>query len=678
MDINDHILLWNYAYCRVLDVRRVTIEAGQSLRSYRVPASLLLMSIRGSATVRLGDEIHRAQRFTVVHAGKGAVLDIIAGSEGLDYYSVYYKASVDPGLPAALVSAAERARPFDQSYSMTPDNAILLYRIAGDMFKEWKWQPLARLRVRTLLYQFVQELLHQMSANGLRPVKRDLAARVADIIHARYAEALTLESLSESLNYSVPHLSSYFKIRTGLSPIDYLIKVRIDKAAALLRETDATLKEIAVGVGYQDASYMSRLFKKHIGVSPMAYREACAEKNGRADSPIMTMRSSIVAADSFLYTDSIDNDYHNQCAGEEDSIMFNHARPAALASALLLSLLLLLSACGTNNAADKKETSQSSTNESSAESTGSEQPKTKTVTTVNGDVEIPVHPERIVAGEYLGSLIALGITPVGTSDHHIKNPYFQEYLKDVANIGDGNGNVEKILSLKPDLIIMDDMYPELNEQMAKIAPTVVTPYASLRTVHEEVAYFGDLLGEADKAKAWLADYDSRVASAKAAVLKVIPADSTFSVIEIAADKSLMAVGTDYGKGGQPIYNGFGFKPPAAIAAEMADPGWASVSAEVRGRLYYSYLRLGTVGRYSSGSDLGNPPGSHERPRLPMDERSLRLLGSDRDSESDRRVGRLADKPRAITPSRMFRPKPRRPCAARVWGFLRENATASVR
>lgn len=105
-------------------------------------------------------------------------------------------------------------------------------------------------------------------------------------------------------------------------------------------------------------------------------------------------------------------------------------------------------------------------------------------------------------------------------------------MKDVDNIGDGNGNVEKILSLEPDLIIMDDFYPELNEQMSKIAPTVVIPYASLKTVHEEVAYFGELLGQEEKAKAWLADYDTRTASAKEDVLKVIPADSTFSVIEM--------------------------------------------------------------------------------------------------------------------------------------------------
>ncbi|MGO4370748.1 ABC transporter substrate-binding protein [Paenibacillus sp. MCAF20] len=265
--------------------------------------------------------------------------------------------------------------------------------------------------------------------------------------------------------------------------------------------------------------------------------------------------------------------------------MFKHSR-AALASALL-SLILLLSACGTNG---NSETATSQPPSPSDTPAASVQPQTKVVKTVNGDVEVPTQPKRIVAGEYLGSLITLGITPIGTSDHHIKNPYFNQYLKDVENIGEGNGNVEKILSLEPDLIIMDDFYPELNEQMAKIAPTVVIPYASLKTVHEEVAYFGELLGQEDKAKDWLAEYDSRIATAKENVLKVVPAESTFSVIET-SDKDIMAVGTDFGKGGQPIYNGFGFKPPAEIAAEMADPGWASISAEVLPKYAGDYIIL---------------------------------------------------------------------------------------
>ncbi|WP_391573271.1 AraC family transcriptional regulator, partial [Cohnella sp.] len=473
MNINDLIASWNYASCKVIDIRRITIKAGDSIRSYRVPSSLFLMSIRGNATVHLGQDFYDMQHFTVIHAGKGNVLDIDAGMQDLDYYSIYYKGGVQPLAPSDIAS-----RSFDLSYSITPNNPMPLYRIVSEMEKEWgRSNTLTRLRVGTLFYQFVYELLHQLPKQGLNSKKRDLATQIATIVHENYAEAMTLETLSESLNYSVSHLSSYFRLRTGISPIDYLIKVRIDQAAKLLLETDATLKEIAAGVGYHDPSYFSRLFKKHRGVSPIRYREVNAKEQKQVDSPPLNVEFSIVSSELVRYADDIDNYYHHEGDGEEDLFMFKDSR-TTLVSALLLSFILLLSACGTNDALGTT-TSQPSPSDAPV---SSEQPQTKLVQTINGEIEIPTQPKRIVAGEYLGSLIALGVTPVGTSDHHIKNPYFNQYLKDVENIGDGNGNVEKILSLKPDLIIMDDFYPELNEQMSKIAPTVVIPYASLKTV----------------------------------------------------------------------------------------------------------------------------------------------------------------------------------------------------
>lgn len=49
MDINDLMVFWNHANCKVIDIRRTTISAGESIRSYSVPSNLFLMSVRGKA-----------------------------------------------------------------------------------------------------------------------------------------------------------------------------------------------------------------------------------------------------------------------------------------------------------------------------------------------------------------------------------------------------------------------------------------------------------------------------------------------------------------------------------------------------------------------------------------------------------------------------------------------------
>jgi len=77
--------------------------------------------------------------------------------------------------------------------------------------------------------------------------------------------------LSRNLGYHRAHLFNAFKARTGLSPKQYLTKIRIDKAKELLAGP-LTIDQIASSVGFNDALYFSRQFKKSTGMSPSEYR----------------------------------------------------------------------------------------------------------------------------------------------------------------------------------------------------------------------------------------------------------------------------------------------------------------------------------------------------------------------------------------------------------------------
>ena len=75
------------------------------------------------------------------------------------------------------------------------------------------------------------------------------------------------------------YISKIFKEETGESPINYLIKIRLEKARdILLKSSDSTIKNIANEVGYEDAYHFSKLFKKYYGISPLYYRKREIEK----------------------------------------------------------------------------------------------------------------------------------------------------------------------------------------------------------------------------------------------------------------------------------------------------------------------------------------------------------------------------------------------------------------
>jgi len=275
---------------------------------------------------------------------------------------------------------------------------------------------------------------------------------------------------------------------------------------------------------------------------------------------------------------------------------------AFIAAALCL---LLLAACGSNNTAAPAVPSPSASESatSSATASPSAEPEYKTINTVNGAVQIPVHPKRIVAEEYLGSLIALNVIPVGAPGLTLQNYYFKEALAGVADSGTyGSPSPEAIASLNPDLIIIGnkDQY----EALSKIAPTLTVPYGELKNAHEELIFFGKALGKEKEAEAWLEEYDRRIAEAKAKVDAVIPAGASFSIIESTA-KSIYVYGDNFGRGGQPVYQALGRRPPAAVAEQIMEKQWAEISPEMIDEYAGDYIILTANGR--TVEDFKNDP-----------------------------------------------------------------------
>ena len=101
----------------------------------------------------------------------------------------------------------------------------------------------------------------------------DIIKTARAYIEQNYAKDLILDDVSKELMISPYYFSKLFKKRTGSTFIEYLTNVRIDKAKELLRNTNKSIKEICLDVGYADANYFSRAFKKNVGVTPSEYKD---------------------------------------------------------------------------------------------------------------------------------------------------------------------------------------------------------------------------------------------------------------------------------------------------------------------------------------------------------------------------------------------------------------------
>ena len=105
------------------------------------------------------------------------------------------------------------------------------------------------------------------------PPYKDLnVQRIIQFMAANVTRPYTLDELAAEANLSPSHFARTFKKKTGYAPIDYFIRLKIQKACELLETTDQQVGEIGHGLGYPDLYYFSRLFKKVVGLSPRQYR----------------------------------------------------------------------------------------------------------------------------------------------------------------------------------------------------------------------------------------------------------------------------------------------------------------------------------------------------------------------------------------------------------------------
>lgn len=97
--------------------------------------------------------------------------------------------------------------------------------------------------------------------------------RVVDYIQENYASPISLEELSRVAIVSKSTLINAFKLAYDTTPIKFINRVRLDKAKALLLNTDSSISEISEMVGFQSLHYFSRYFKNHEDISPVEYRQ---------------------------------------------------------------------------------------------------------------------------------------------------------------------------------------------------------------------------------------------------------------------------------------------------------------------------------------------------------------------------------------------------------------------
>jgi AraC family transcriptional regulator len=158
--------------------------------------------------------------------------------------------------------------PLRQHSALVLQAACAADSVAGRLYAEILANALA---VHFLRRYTASRLSRREVTNGLTPVKLQ---RMIAYIRAHLTQELFLATLATVVHLSPDHCARLFKQATGQTPHHYVLRCRIERAKQLLTETTLSLSEIGLQVGWTDQSYFTALFRKHVGTTPRAYRNA--------------------------------------------------------------------------------------------------------------------------------------------------------------------------------------------------------------------------------------------------------------------------------------------------------------------------------------------------------------------------------------------------------------------
>ncbi len=133
------------------------------------------------------------------------------------------------------------------------------------------------------LKEFLTQLNHELVSQGVPEelcdhVQSEIVNEILRDIQQNYGSRLLLTPYAEKYHYSIEHLSRIFKEATGESFTSFVVGVKMRKAAQLMDSENLTLADIASRVGYTDYYQFSKIFKKHIGLSPKDYKNKAKQE----------------------------------------------------------------------------------------------------------------------------------------------------------------------------------------------------------------------------------------------------------------------------------------------------------------------------------------------------------------------------------------------------------------
>lgn len=219
----------------------------------------LVITLSGSANFSLNGEVYAIHKGVILHAGPNMAIDIKVTSKEPWHYTVLHYEMLNR--PFSMdIGHFEIATGHHHKMDYFVHQLIHFEKIPGDM---------NRLKCKSLFLQLVEFIV----ICAKMQTSNNVVDQAITYMIEHYNLPITIAEIAEELECDRRRFAYLFDKQIGMSPIQFLTEIRLKKSRELLRTTSIPIKEIAELIGYQDAFYFCRVFKKQYHMTPTNFRK---------------------------------------------------------------------------------------------------------------------------------------------------------------------------------------------------------------------------------------------------------------------------------------------------------------------------------------------------------------------------------------------------------------------
>lgn len=255
----------------------------------------IIIVLEGQGQHLVGDEAFALKRGDVFVVPLGMLHGYVR-CRGLGLINIIYRPKLLGWIERDLVRIPGYSALFTFEPKLRTKHAFKSHLKLSDQALEELTEPLRRVRkelrdgkpgfeavAKSIFASILVELARHYGSMA-SPMSKDLVrlSPLLDWLEDHFAQTILVETLAERAHMSRSTLERLFVKCVGTSPLNYVIELRIRKAELLLRDTDLAVAEVAAAVGIENARYLTRLFRQHLGCGPSAYRDQIASGGTRS------------------------------------------------------------------------------------------------------------------------------------------------------------------------------------------------------------------------------------------------------------------------------------------------------------------------------------------------------------------------------------------------------------